>query len=48
VTGREVRRYRGIIDDFIGGALTFLLELGVVLGFALVALVAAAVVLALV
>lgn len=44
----EVRRYRGVIDDIVGGALTFLLELSIVLGLAGVALVVAAVVLAVV
>ena len=41
----EVRRYRGLIDDVIGGALTFLLELVVVVALALVAFLVAAIVL---
>jgi hypothetical protein len=42
----EVRRYRGVVDDVIGGALTFLLELTVVLCLLAVALAVAAVVMA--
>ena len=44
----EVRRYRGVIDDIVGGALTFLLELAIVIGLAVAALVVAAIVLAVV
>lgn len=42
----EVRRYRGLIDDVLGGALTFLLEFGLVLGLVAVAFVIAAITLA--
>jgi hypothetical protein len=42
----EVRRYRGIVDDVLGGALTFVLEFGVVLGLIAVAFLIAAVTLA--
>ena len=42
----EVRRYRGVIDDILGGALTFLLELVALLGLAATAFVIAAVVIA--
>jgi hypothetical protein len=42
----EVRRYRGVIDDVLGGALTFLLEFGLVLGLVAVAFVIAAITLA--
>jgi hypothetical protein len=42
----EVRRYRGIIDDVLGGALTFVLEIGVVLGLVAIAFLIAAVTLA--
>jgi hypothetical protein len=41
----EVRRYRGLIDDLVGGALTFVLELGMVLSLGAVAFVIAALVL---
>ena len=44
----EIRRYRGIIDDIVGGALTFLLELGIVLGLGVLAFVIAAIVIAVV
>ncbi len=42
----EIRRRRGVIGDILGGALTFLLELAVVVSLGLVALVVAAIVLA--
>lgn len=44
----EIRRYRGLIDDLVGGALTFVLELGIVVSLGLIAFAVAAVVLALV
>ena len=42
----EIRRYRGLIDDLVGGALTFLLEFTLVVSLGLVAFAVAAVVLA--
>jgi hypothetical protein len=44
----EIRRYRGLIDDLVGGTLTFLLELSVVVGLGVIALGVASIVLALV
>lgn len=43
----EVRRHRGLVDDVLGGALTFLLELGAVLGLVAVAFAIAAITIAL-
>jgi len=40
----EIRRYRGLVDDVIGGTLTFVLELFIVLGLAAVAFVVALIV----
>jgi hypothetical protein len=49
MTDREPRRRRpGRIDDVIGGALSFVIELGIVLGLAVIALAVAAISLAVV
>ena len=48
VTEPEIRRHRGLVDDAIGGALTFVIELGIVLALAAAAVAIAAIVLALV
>lgn len=43
----DVRRYRGVADDLVGGLLTFVLEFAVVLGLGGVAFLVAVLVLAL-
>jgi hypothetical protein len=48
MTDRGIRRRRGLVDDALGGALSFLIELGIVLGLAVAALAAAVIVLLLV
>ena len=45
---REPRRHRGLSDDARGGLITFLIEIGIVVVLAFVALVLAAVILAMV
>jgi hypothetical protein len=45
---RGIRRRRGLVDDALGGALSFLIELGIVLGLAVAALAMAVIVLLLV
>jgi hypothetical protein len=42
----EIRRYRGLADDVVGGVLTFLLELAVVVALGVATFAVAAIVLA--
>ena len=44
-TEEEPKRHRGLVDDVRGGLTSFLLEIGIVVGLALAALILSAVVL---
>jgi hypothetical protein len=48
MTDQEPKRHRGLVDDARGGLTTFLLEIGIVVGLALGALILSAVILLLV
>lgn len=48
MTDPEPRRHRGLVDDVGGGLTTFLIEIGIVVGLALAALILSAAILLLV